>query len=155
MCVCEHGECVWELKLKCVHFLHTVCFYKALVIQLSWSLLSTLRWFMILCICTCLSPLTPFLPLGLSSAGPLWGDPDPGGGGEAHHTKSPEPSATSVGSARLRVCVTHTRSQSQSYSAQIQQLQRTVPEQLGMFGFACVLMGKIIIKSNFYLNYFS
>lgn len=96
------------------------------------SLLSTLRLGFYEFVLTTRSPLVLFTPLGLSSTGPLWGDPDPGRGGEAHHPESPEPSPTPVGSARLRVCVTHTRSQSQSHSAQIQQLQRTVPEQLGM-----------------------
>ncbi len=76
-------------------------------------------------------------PPGLSPAGALRGDPDPGRGGEAHHPEGQKPAPAPVWPARLRVRPPHPGGQPPSHSPPLQQLQCAVPEQLGRLGGAC------------------
>lgn len=71
---------------------------------------------------------------GLSPAGALWGDFDPSRGGEAHYPESQESATAPVWAAGLRVCPPYSRCQPQSHCPALQQLQCSVPEQLGGFG---------------------
>lgn len=79
------------------------------------------------------SSASPVPGAGLSPAGAFGGDSDPSGGGETHHAEGQEPAAASVGPAGVRVRAAHPGGEPARDGAALQQLQRSVPEQLGRF----------------------